>query len=117
MNTQKFHAGDIVFFFDNKRTENGGIDRNAYVIRDAVITGVQVSIAYKIQKGNHVVFDRGDYTSRVEYRLCNRCGLIPEDALFETLDEALYRAAQVKAERPEILTIDEAIMGFVTEQK
>lgn len=115
MNTQKFHAGDTVYFFDNKRAENGGIDRNAYVIRDAVITGVQVSIAYRIQKGNHVVFDRGDYTSRVEYRLCNRHGLIPEDALFETLDEALYRAAQVKTERPEVTTIDEAIMGFVTE--
>lgn len=114
MNKQKFHAGDTVFFIDNKRTENGGIDRNAYVIRDAVITGVQVNIAYNIQKGNHVVFDRGDYTSRVEYRLCNRRGLIPEDALFGTLDEARCRAAQIRAKYPEVFTIDEAIEGFDT---
>lgn len=117
MNTQKFHAGDIVFFIDNKRTENGSINRNAYVIRDAVITGVQVSIAYRIQKGNHVVFDRGDYMSRVEYQLCNSRGLIPEDALFRTLDEARDRAAQTKAKYPEVLTIDEAIEGFVAESK
>lgn len=110
---QNFNVGDTVYFIDNKTSENGGIDRNGYVIRDGVITGVHINVAHKTRQGK-IVFYKDDYTTRFEYSICNRWGTVPESSLFHTLEAAEAHAKKMTEMYPEI-HVEKQIEGYKTE--
>ena len=110
---QKFHVGDKVFYIDNKPSENGGFDRDGYVLRDSVVTSVHINVAHETRQSK-IVFYKDAYTTRFEYSVCNRWGTVPESSLFPTLEAAEAHAKKMTEMYPEI-HVEEQIEGYKTE--
>ncbi len=110
---QKFNVGDTVYVIDNKTSKNGGIERDGYMIRDSVITGVHIDIANRSTR-RKVVFYKDSYTTRIEYSVSHIRGRVPESNIFPTLEVAQAHTRKMKESYPEI-SVKKSLEGYQIE--
>lgn len=126
---QKFHIGDRVYFLDRKYTGTG-YQRNAYILRDGIVTGVRIETEGNIVSRKR--FDGKDFTggpdivridteafgTRERYRVNSCNGMLDGVQLSETADEVRTRFAEMQEKYPrETFTLEENVEGYEVEFK
>ena len=123
---QKFHIGDRVFYLENKPAGNGGFLRDAYILKDGIITEIGIVVESKLisrkkyagknftGEPDIVRFAPKDYATGEYYHVNSAAGMKAAVGLFATEKEAEERFKEMKQEYPK-MTLEKNIEGYEVE--
>ena len=123
---QKFHIGDRVFYLENKPAGNGGFLRDAYILKDGIITEISIVVESKLisrkkydgknftGEPDIVRFAPKDYATGEYYHVNSAAGMKAAVGLFATEKEAEERFKEMKQEYPK-MTLEKNIEGYEVE--
>ena len=123
---QKFHIGDRVFYIENKPAGNGGFLRDAYILKDGIITEISIVVESKLisrkkydgknftGEPDIVRFAPKDYATGEYYHVNSAAGMKAAVGLFATEKEAEERFKEMKQEYPKV-TLEKNIESYEVE--
>lgn len=123
---QKFHIGDRVFYLENKPAGNGGFLRDAYILKDGIITEISIVVESKLinrkkydgknftGEPDIVRFAPKDYATGEYYHVNSAAGMKASVGLFATEKEAEEHFKEMKQEYPK-MTLEKNIEGYEVE--